>query len=76
MTRINLTRLSVVLLIAVLAALVGDLSLRTTHAQTSPTVYLDAIPHHFKERHDKVVIQGTDVIGFHCADGSCYVLSK
>jgi hypothetical protein len=66
------------LLVLVFTALVCDLILhsRPVHAQTPLTVYLDSAPHHFKERHDTLVLKGTEVIGFHCADGSCYVLSK
>jgi hypothetical protein len=67
-----------VFLVIVLAALVGDVILhsRTVHAQTPLTVYIDSAPHHFKERHDTLILKGTEVIGFHCVDGSCYVLSK
>jgi len=67
-----------VLLGLVLTALVCDVILRSrpVHAQTPLTVYIDSAPHHFKERHDTLVLKGTQVIGFHCADGSCYVLSK
>jgi hypothetical protein len=44
--------------------------------QAPLTVYIDSAPHHFKERRDTLALKGTEVIGFHCADGSCYVLSK
>ena len=66
------------LLFLVLAALVCDMMLhsRPAHAQTPLTVYIDSAPHHFKERHDMLALKGTEVIGFQCADGSCYVLSK
>jgi hypothetical protein len=62
----------------VLTALVCDMILRSrpVHAQAPLTVYIDSAPHHFKERHDTLALKGTEVIGFHCADGSCYVLSK
>ena len=62
----------------VLMALVCDMMLhsRPAHAQTPLTVYIDSAPHHFKERHDTLVLKGTEVIAFQCADGSCYVLSK
>jgi hypothetical protein len=62
----------------VLAARVSAmiLHLRPVHAQTPLTVYIDSAPHHFKERHDTLALKGTEVIGFHCVDGSCYVLSK
>jgi hypothetical protein len=68
----------VVLLVLVLAALVCDTILhsRPVQAQSPLTVYIDSAPHHFKERHDTLVLKGTAVIGFHCADGSCYVLSR
>ena len=68
----------VVLLVIILAALVCDMILhsRPVHAQGPLTVYIDCAPHHFKERHDTLVLKGMEVIGFHCADGSCYVLSK
>jgi hypothetical protein len=68
----------VMLLVVVLSALVCDLieHSRPVHAQTPLTVYVDSVPHHFKERHDTLALKGTQVIGFHCADGSCYVLSK
>jgi hypothetical protein len=68
----------VLLLGLVLAALLCDmiLHLRPVHAQGPLTVYIDSAPHHFKERHDTLGLKGTEVIGFHCADGSCYVLSK
>ena len=68
----------VMLLAAVLSALVCDMILhsRPVQAQTPLTVYIDSAPHHFKERHDTLALKGTQVIGFHCADGSCYVLSK
>jgi hypothetical protein len=68
----------VMLLALVLAALVCDLILhsRPVHASTPLTVYVDSVPHHFKGRHDTLTLMGTEVIGFHCADGSCYVLSK
>ena len=68
----------IMLLLILLAALVGDMILhsRSVYAQTPLTVYIDSAPHHFKERHDTLVLKGTEVIGFHCADGSCYVLSK
>ena len=67
-----------ILLGLVLAALAGDMILhsRSVHAQSPLTVYIDSAPHHFKERHDTLVLKGTEVTGFHCADGSCYVLSK
>jgi hypothetical protein len=67
-----------VLLGLVLVAIVCDMILhsRSVHAQAPLTVYIDSAPHHFKERHDTLTLKGTDVIGFHCADGSCYVLSK
>ena len=70
--------ISPLLLVLVLAVLVYDmvLHLRTVHAQAPLTVYIDSAPHHFKERHDTLALKGTEVIGFHCADGSCYVLSK
>ena len=70
--------ISPLLLVLVLAVLVSDmvLHLRTVHAQAPLTVYIDSAPHHFKERHDTLALKGTEVIGFHCADGSCYVLSK
>ena len=70
--------LSVVLIGLVLTALVFDMVLhsRSVHAQTPLTVYIDSAPHHFKERHDTLDLKGTEVIGFQCADGSCYVLSK
>ncbi|HXP88796.1 MAG TPA: hypothetical protein VN841_29005 [Bryobacteraceae bacterium] len=66
------------LLVLVLAALVCDLILHShpVHAATPLTVYIDSAPHHFKERHDALTLTGTEVIGFQCADGSCYVLSK
>jgi hypothetical protein len=66
------------LLAVVLSALVCDMILhsRPVHAEAPLTVYIDSAPHHFKERHDTLVLKGTQVIGFHCADGSCYVLSK
>jgi hypothetical protein len=62
----------------VLTAIVCDMILRScpVHAQAPLTVYIDSAPHHFKERHDTLALKGTEVIGFHCADGSCYVLSK
>ena len=62
----------------VLTALVCDMTLRSrpVHAQTPLTVYIDSAPHHFKEHHDTLALRGTEVIGFQCADGSCYVLSK
>jgi hypothetical protein len=62
----------------VLTALAFDMILhsRPVHAQGPLTVYIDCAPHHFKERHDTLVLKGMEVIGFHCADGSCYVLSK
>jgi hypothetical protein len=68
----------VVLFGFVLAALVCDCVLRSrpVHAQAPLTVYIDSAPHHFKERHDTLALKGTEVIGFQCADGSCYVLSK
>ena len=49
---------------------------RPVHAQAPLTVYIDSAPHHFKERHDTLTLKGTQIIGFQCADGSCYVLSK
>ena len=63
-------------LVCVLAALVCDMILWPVHAQAPLTVYIDSAPHHFKERHDMLALKGTEVIGFQCADGSCYVLSK
>jgi hypothetical protein len=68
----------VLLLGLVFAMLLCDMILRSlaVHAQAPLTVYIDSAPHHFKERHDMLVLKGTQVIGFHCADGSCYVLSK
>ena len=70
--------ISPLLLVLVLTVLVYDMVLhsRTVHAQAPLTVYIDSAPHHFKERHDTLALKGTEVIGFHCADGSCYVLSK
>lgn len=67
-----------VLLGLVLMALACDMFLRsrTVHAQAPLTVYIDSAPHHFKERHDALALKGTEVLGFQCADGSCYVLSK
>jgi len=66
------------LLVLVLTALACDMILRSrsVHAQSPLTVYIDSVPHHFKERHDTLILKGTEFIGFHCADGSCYVLSK
>jgi hypothetical protein len=66
------------LLVLVLVALVCDMILHShpAHAQAPLTVYIDSAPHHFKERHDTLALKGTEVIGFQCADGSCYVLSK
>jgi hypothetical protein len=68
----------VLLLGLVLAALVCDMILhsRPVRAEAPLTVYIDSVPHHFKERHDTMALKGTEVIGFHCTDGSCYVLSK
>lgn len=70
--------LPAILLGLVLAALAGDMILhsRPVHAQSALTVYVDSVPHHLKERHDTLVLKGTEVMGFQCADGSCYVLSK
>jgi hypothetical protein len=73
-----LKHIPAMLLVLVLAALVCDMMLhsRPAHAQAPLTVYIDSAPHHFKERRDTLALKGTEVIGFHCADGSCYVLSK
>ena len=70
--------ISATLLALVLAALVCDMILhsRTVHAQSPLTVYIDSVPHHFKEKHDTLALPGTEVIGFQCADGRCFVLSK
>ena len=68
----------VLLLGLVLTALVCDITLHShaVHAQVPLTVYIESAPHHFKERHDTLALKGTEVIGFQCADGSCFVLSK
>ena len=73
-----LKNIPALLLGLVFAALVCDITLhsRPVYAQAPLTVYIDSAPHHFKERHDTLVLKGMEVIGFHCADGSCYVLSK
>jgi hypothetical protein len=73
-----LKQVPALLLGLVLTALVCDMMLhsRPAQAQAPLTVYIDSAPHHLKERHDTLVLKGTQVIGFHCADGSCYVLSK
>jgi hypothetical protein len=73
-----LKHLPAVLLGLVLTALTCDMFLhsRPVHAQAPLTVYIDSAPHHFKERHDTLTLKGTEVIGFQCADGGCYVLSK
>ena len=70
--------IATLLLSVVLVALACDMMLHSSpvHAQSPLTVYIDSAPHHFKERQDTLVLKGTEVIGFHCADGSCYVLSK
>jgi hypothetical protein len=62
----------------VLTAFLCDMILhsRSVHAQAPLTVYIDSAAHHFKERRDTLTLKGTEVIGFQCADGSCYVLSK
>ena len=66
------------LLLLALAALVCDLlvRIRPVQAQSPLTVYVERVPHHFKASHDDVVLKGSAVIGFHCADGSCFILSK
>ena len=68
----------VLLFSLMLVAVACDLILhsRPVHAQAPLTVYIDSAPHHFKERHDMLVLKGTEVVGFQCADGGCYVLSK
>jgi hypothetical protein len=68
----------VLILGLVLTALVCDITLhsRPVHAQVPLTVYIESVPHHFKERHDTLALKGTEVIGFQCADGSCFVLTK
>ena len=73
-----LKHIPMLLLGLALTALVCDVILhsRPVHAQTPLTVYIDSAPHHFKERHDTLVLKGTEVIGFQCANGSCFVLSK
>jgi hypothetical protein len=70
--------LPVVLMGLVLTALACDMFMhaRSVHAQAPLTVYIDSVPHHLKERHDTLTLKGTEVVGFQCADGSCYVLSK
>ena len=70
--------ISVLLLGLVLAALLCDIAMRSrsVYAQAPLTVYIDSAPHHFKERHDTLTLKGTQVVGFQCADGSCFVLSK
>jgi hypothetical protein len=68
----------VVLLLCVLVALVSDILIHShpVHAQNSPTLYVDNVPHHFGKQHDELTIKGTQVVAFSCADGPCYVLSK
>jgi hypothetical protein len=68
----------VVLLLFVLVTLVCDILIhsRPVLAQTSPTVYIDNVAHHFGKQHDELTIKGTQIVAFSCADGHCYVLSK
>ena len=68
----------VLILGLVSTALVCNMTLRShpVHAQVPLTAYIESAPHHFKERHDTLTLKCTEVIGFQCADGSGFVLSK
>ena len=67
-----------VLLLLVLAALVCDIAIhsRPVHAQGPATVYIDTVPHRRGILHEELTPKGTQIVGFQCADGNCYVLSK
>lgn len=65
------------LLLLILVAVTADILVRSrpVHAQSSQTVYIDAV-HGLKNAKD-MTIRGTQVIGFSCSEPlTCYVLSK
>ena len=72
-------RAQTILLLAVLAALIGDIAVHTRPvlAQSGSTLYIDRVAHHFiaKDR-EEVTIQGVQVVGFSCEGDHCYVISK
>jgi hypothetical protein len=72
------TKIPTLLLILALAALACDVASRTRllRAQGSPTVYINGYSTRVDSGGKPLVIKGTQVIAFSCADEACYVLSQ
>lgn len=68
----------VAFLLVVLAALLSDITIHTlpVHAQSSTMVYIDGVAHHIGKQSTQLAIKGSEVVGFSCANGDCYILSK
>jgi hypothetical protein len=70
--------ISAVLLVLVLAALVGDIMIRTctVHAQSGAKVYIDTFFNNTNFKTKQVAIQGAEVVAISCGPEYCNILSK